>query len=469
MKKITLLLTLLISSVCFAQVVLENFDGATAPTLGFANGPGSATIVPDPASGGTNGNVLEVVTGAASAPWQQAELTLQNDWMDLTTTKTVTVDVFSNTSFDMLARVSGGTGPDSATDASHMGTGWETLTFDFNIARDIPDVANGLYPRIFFFNLWDSTANGWVCGTANCSPVSTSYVDNITAMSAPAPATCNDGIQNQGETGIDCGGPCAPCNVPPATAAPTPPNRAPADVISLFSDAYTSIGVDTFDTPWCGATTTDVMIASNPTKLITGLGCEGVEFVANRFDATAFTHFHMDIFTSEDTTNKSFNVKWSNWNGGAAEANAIEFSVTNANMLPTPNPGTWISIDIPLTSFTSIVNADRNDFVQFVISSDIGTVYYDNLYLHKDTTAGLDDVNGAAFKVFPNPTQNNWTISGNSMIQNVTIVDLLGKEVTSINPGKLDVEIDANGLKSGMYFARIESENGVKTMKLIKE
>ncbi len=27
---------------------------------------------------------------------------------------------------------------------------------------------------------------------------------------APCP-TCNDGIQNQGETGIDCGGPCAPC------------------------------------------------------------------------------------------------------------------------------------------------------------------------------------------------------------------------------------------------------------------
>jgi len=25
-------------------------------------------------------------------------------------------------------------------------------------------------------------------------------------------ATCNDGIQNQGETGVDCGGPCAPCS-----------------------------------------------------------------------------------------------------------------------------------------------------------------------------------------------------------------------------------------------------------------
>jgi hypothetical protein len=39
--------------------------------------------------------------------------------------------------------------------------------------------------------------------------------DNSNNNSAPgggAPvASCNDGIQNQGETGIDCGGPCPPC------------------------------------------------------------------------------------------------------------------------------------------------------------------------------------------------------------------------------------------------------------------
>ena len=28
--------------------------------------------------------------------------------------------------------------------------------------------------------------------------------------STPAP-TCTDGIQNQGETGVDCGGPCSAC------------------------------------------------------------------------------------------------------------------------------------------------------------------------------------------------------------------------------------------------------------------
>jgi hypothetical protein len=34
--------------------------------------------------------------------------------------------------------------------------------------------------------------------------------DDQTTPSTPT-ATCSDGIQNQGETGIDCGGPCAAC------------------------------------------------------------------------------------------------------------------------------------------------------------------------------------------------------------------------------------------------------------------
>lgn len=468
MKKITFLLTFLISSACLAQVVLEDFEG-TAPTLGFSNGPGSATIVADPAPNGTNGNVLEIVTAAGSAPWQQAELTFQGDWMDLTTSKIATVDVYSTTAFDMLAKVEQGTGPVSATDASHTGSGWETLSFDFSIPKDNTQAANGAYPVIFFFNLWDSAANGWADPNGQSS-ASTSYVDNITAFSTPAPETCTDGIQNQGETGIDCGGPnCAPCEVPPTVAAPRPPNRPAADVISLFSDVYTDIVIDTFDTPWCPGTTSEILVASNPTKVVTGLGCEGVEFITGRFDATAFTTFHMDIYTNADTANKSFNVKWSNWNGGASEANALEYSATNANVLTSPNPGTWISIDIPLANFTPIGNADRNDFVQFVISSDLGTVYYDNLYLHKGTTASVDDVNAAVFTAYPNPTSNNWTISGTSTINSVAIFDIMGKQISTVEANDTDVVINTTSMVAGMYFAKIESDNGVQTIKLIKE
>jgi hypothetical protein len=32
----------------------------------------------------------------------------------------------------------------------------------------------------------------------------------------PIVATCSDGIQNQGEVGVDCGGPCTACTIPPS-------------------------------------------------------------------------------------------------------------------------------------------------------------------------------------------------------------------------------------------------------------
>lgn len=456
MKRITFLFCLLTASLGFSQVVLEDFEGA-APTLVFTNGPGSATIVADPLVGGTNGNVLEIITGAASAPWQQAELTMQGDYIALTATKTVSVDVYSDTAFDMLTRVSTGYDPvsgnpasDAATDASHPGGGWATLTFDFNDPKDGLPVADGNYGRIFFFNLWDSAAGGgaggWVCGADNCSPVSTTYVDNISAIAGDPP----------------------PGPAEPTVAAPTPPARSPENVRSIFSDQYTDIAVDTYDTPWCGATTTEIMVAGNATQQITGLGCEGVEFVTGRFDASTFGFFHMDIWTDSDTMDKSFNFKFSDWQGGGGEVGALEYSATNANILPAVNPGTWISIDLPMSAFTVINGVDGSDLVQFVITSDLGTVYYDNLYLHNNDLSA-NEFATSNFKVYPNPTKNNWNIESNTTISAITVYDILGKQVASLTPNTNDVEISTANIKAGVYFARIDGINGSKTVKLIKE
>lgn len=43
----------------------------------------------------------------------------------------------------------------------------------------------------------------------------TCYMSACIITPTPVTPTCTDGIQNQGETGIDCGGPCAPCVVVP--------------------------------------------------------------------------------------------------------------------------------------------------------------------------------------------------------------------------------------------------------------
>lgn len=56
-------------------------------------------------------------------------------------------------------------------------------------------------------DLYGTYADG-NCGTFT-------QVIQINSPSCPGAATCSDGIQNQGETGVDCGGPCAPCPVVP--------------------------------------------------------------------------------------------------------------------------------------------------------------------------------------------------------------------------------------------------------------
>ncbi len=48
--------------------------------------------------------------------------------------------------------------------------------------------------------------------TSDGSIVAAGWEATIACVACPLP-TCSDGIQNQGETGIDCGGPCPPCSL----------------------------------------------------------------------------------------------------------------------------------------------------------------------------------------------------------------------------------------------------------------
>lgn len=262
----------------------------------------------------------------------------------------------------------------------------------------------------------------------------------------------------------------------PIPAAPTPPNRPVADVKSIFSDSYapvTTIGYtgddNTYNNSWCAANTTLVQLGGNNTNKITGLGCEGITFLAGRFSAAGFTHFHMDIYTTTPTLDKSFNFKFSNWSGGAGETNAYEYSATNANILTNGSEGTWISIDLPLTSFTAIGPANNTDFVQFVITSNLGTVYYDNLYLHKNTTLANTSFEASNVKLYPNPSSNVLNIESALTIEKVSVYNVLGQEVISRTPNSELVTLDVASLQLGIYVVKTTIGGNVSSTRFIKE
>ncbi len=152
-------------------MVIEDFT----TTLDSTSFSGDSTTTQSSVAGR---GCMEVVTISEQSPWQCGQLSFQNGELDLTTSnKVVQVEVYSTVATWILAKViqplDGGA--ESATHASHGGTGWETLDFDFGAPQDNTEEANDVYFRIGFFPLWNGSG-------FDSSTVTTTYYSTITAI-----------------------------------------------------------------------------------------------------------------------------------------------------------------------------------------------------------------------------------------------------------------------------------------------
>jgi hypothetical protein len=174
----------------------------------------------------------------------------------------------------------------------------------------------------------------------------------------------------------------------PTEAAPTPPSRNAADVVSIYSDAYSDIAFDNFDAGWCGGpAVTGVTIAGDNTlKKNAGIVCHGIDFSSRRQDLSAFTHIHFDFYTNDtDLTGDVFNVKLVDFAGGNSEVSALEVNI-NTGTVPGIEAGVWVSVDIDITALGGVVTGSltRSDVAQIgITTANLTNVWYDNIYLYK--------------------------------------------------------------------------------------
>jgi hypothetical protein len=147
----------------------------------------SVSVVADPVSGTSNGQVLKGIQGPGGDIWQGVEFVQTAKKAKLTTNKTMTVDVYCSQAFNILAKVEqGGTAPISATGQAYTTPGqWQTLTFNFAVPMDNTAVANGEYQKIIFFGNWKSTNDGF----NNPLVPLTFYINNIRAEETIIPVT----------------------------------------------------------------------------------------------------------------------------------------------------------------------------------------------------------------------------------------------------------------------------------------
>jgi len=85
---------------------------------------------------------------------------------------------------------------------------------------------------------------------------------------------------------------------PPATPAPEPTQSA-ANVISLFSDAFDDVPVDTWSATWDAADVSDILVQSDNVKVYTNLSFAGIEFTSEPIGATEMEFLHVDVWVPQ--------------------------------------------------------------------------------------------------------------------------------------------------------------------------
>lgn len=102
-------------------------------------------------------------------------------------------------------------------------------------------------------------------------------------------------------------------------------------------------------------------------------------------------------------------------------------------------------------------------------SNDADGVYVDDVRVGNYIDDGIEETSFLAVNVSPNPTSSSVTIEANTAKGEVAVFDLFGRQVMSATLLEGRAELDLNDVAKGVYVARISSEAGTSTIKLVKE
>lgn len=266
--------------------------------------------------------------------------------------------------------------------AQSASASWPTLTIPINTTATIDSAPNAIHYTVPSLpNGGNLTNVAWRWFTLTSSKPSVATVDQdgvVTAVSAGTAsisATMN-GLVVSGSAPITVTAPLAT----PSTIAPTPALSS-ANVTSLFSSSYSNIGVDTWSTGWsacCNEIVQPYPINGHDVKQYTLHSFVGIEFglaggnVPVDASGTGMTFFHVDLWSPNPASTLEIQLV----NDAAGTAAVGHYA---AGQIAT---GSWVSIDIPLSSFSGLTATNKINQLLFVAGGP-EVLYVDNVYFHK--------------------------------------------------------------------------------------
>jgi len=237
----------------------------------------------------------------------------------------------------------------------------------------------------------------------------------------------------------------------PLTGAPDPTD-AEMDVISLFSDSYTDVTVDTWRTEWSSSVFEDVMVDGNQTKLYTSLDFNGIETVASPVDASDMMFFNMNVWSPnmDQIKIKLVDFLGDGFQGGNGD--------TEAELILPVTTGEWMSLKLPLSDFTDLGMTSFADINQFIIASEpagTGIVYVDNVFFSRMSTSTTTVDSESLISIFPNPIQSGSVLNLSSEVSKIEILNIFGATVLRGSGASINME-----LAKGSYVVKATANDG---------
>jgi hypothetical protein len=307
---------------------------------------------------------------------------------------------------------------------------WEELTFDFTNVLSNP-TSTGIDQIILFPDFGQRSDNN-VC-----------YIDNIKFSN-------QDGSQAAA----------------PMVPAPTPTYPVAA-VISMFSNPYANVTVDTWQAAWSQAQLTDLQIQGNDTKRYSAVNFAGIETLgSNQLDLTNMTHFRLDYWTANMNP---FKVKLVDFGANGQYAGGDD---SESELSFQPIAQTWNTLEIPLSQFSNLNSLSH--FSQLILSGEpagSGVVFIDNVLFFNENQGGLDPVQQNSYSIVPNPTTDLISIKGLNNQATIQIYNSVGQMCLETETVATTTQIDLSSFQVGIYILNVsDHQTGqTQTYRIVKK
>ncbi len=392
-----------------------NFDG------------GTAMVINNPQINGNNtsSKIAQIVRNGGQV-WAGSKIELTTN-LDFTTFNSITMKVYSSapvgTTIKFKLEGSGSTERDVQTTVSNE---WELLTWDFT---GEPANFNSIVFMFDFGNVGDGSA------------ASTFLFDDIEQVfggtAIDLPVDFESSTVNY--TMSDFGG-----NLSTLVSDPSNPGNRVMQVIK--TDQAASWAGTTIGTPAGFATNIPLSLSDSKMTVKVWSPSAGTPIRLKVEDSDDPTR------TCETETNTTVSGDWE----------VLTFDFLNQA------PGTEsLSVGLAMGWTYNMASIFFNFGTDGASTGEI-TYYFDNVAFG-EFVVGTTNLEIEGLKVFPNPTDHQWTFfSPKSDIKLIEVFDLYGKRILILQPDNSMARIDASKFACGMYLSVISTASGTSISRLIK-